>query len=53
MPLELMVKGKGLLINEQDPHLNGSQLKIDQCKKLPSKKVIWTRKRVQEKHSLL
>jgi hypothetical protein len=53
MPLKLIVKGKDLLSNDQDSHLNGSQLKIDQCQKLPSKKVIWNRKRIQEKHSLL
>jgi hypothetical protein len=40
-----MVKGKCLLSNEQDPQLNGSQLKIDQCQKLPSKNVFAIGKR--------
>ena len=53
MPLELMLKEMGLISHEQDPHIVGSQLKIDQCQKLPSKKVIETRKRMQEKHSLI
>jgi hypothetical protein len=53
MPLELILKEIGLISHEQDPHIVGSKLKIDQCQKLHSKKVIETRKRMQEKHSLI
>lgn len=53
MSLELILKNIGLKRNEQDPHLNGRQLKINQCQKLQPKKDIETRKRMQEKYSLL